>query len=96
MSRVCRQPPESLEKAAVQPAIPLLKPPRLGLTEATLTQPLPVFNLEYAQLVAEPEQEVRRVCDFLGLPFDPATRSRCIDDVRRYGRPRRTVIDLEA
>lgn len=31
-----------------------------------------VFDLEYEKLVAEPEPTIRRLLDFLGLPFDPA------------------------
>ncbi len=31
-----------------------------------------VFDLEYERLVAEPEPTIRRLLDFLGLPFEPA------------------------
>ncbi|MFK8015292.1 MAG: sulfotransferase [Gammaproteobacteria bacterium] len=34
------------------------------------TAPLPILDLEYARLVADPEHEIRRVCDFLELPFE--------------------------
>jgi tetratricopeptide (TPR) repeat protein len=34
--------------------------------------PLPVLELQYETLIAEPERESRRLVEFLGLPWDPA------------------------
>lgn len=34
--------------------------------------PLAIHELRYESLVAEPEPEIRRLLDFLGLPWDPA------------------------
>lgn len=34
--------------------------------------PTRVFDLQYEALIAEPEDVIRRVLDFCGLPFDPA------------------------
>ena len=32
---------------------------------------VPFLHLRYEELVADPEGQMRRACDFLGLPFDP-------------------------
>jgi Sulfotransferase family len=34
-------------------------------------RPVPLLHLRYEQLVREPDAELRRVCDFLGLAFEP-------------------------
>jgi len=34
-------------------------------------QPVPLLHLRYEMLVAEPEAELRRICGFLGLDFEP-------------------------
>ena len=43
-----------------------------------------VFDLEYENLIAEPEPTIRRLLDFCGLPFDPA----CLE----FHRTERTVL----
>lgn len=35
------------------------------------TPPLPLLDVHYESLVADPEAELQRVVDFLGLPFEP-------------------------
>lgn len=42
---------------------------------------LPVLDLDYEALVAEPEPAIRRVLDFLGLGWDPACLETVGDDV---------------
>ncbi|RYZ74739.1 MAG: tetratricopeptide repeat protein [Lysobacteraceae bacterium] len=37
--------------------------------------PLPVFESRYENLVSSPEEEARKIIDFVGLPWDPA----CLD-----------------
>jgi len=45
----------------------------LGLTRFWLEKyPAQVFDLRYEALVANPEDVIRRMLDFCGLPFDPA------------------------
>jgi hypothetical protein len=45
----------------------------LGLTRFWLEKyPAQVFDLQYEALVANPEDVIRRMLDFCGLPFDPA------------------------
>lgn len=46
--------------------------------------PVGVFDLEYEQLIAEPEATIRQLLDFCGLPFDPA----CLE----FHRTKRTVL----
>ncbi len=36
-------------------------------------RPVPLIHVAYEQLVQQPEAEMRRVCDFLGVPFEPGT-----------------------
>lgn len=36
------------------------------------TCPLPILEIEYEQLVADPEPQIRRMLDFASLPWDPA------------------------
>lgn len=33
--------------------------------------PVPICHVQYETLVADPENEVKRICDFVGLEFDP-------------------------
>jgi tetratricopeptide (TPR) repeat protein len=44
--------------------------------------PVPVLEMRYEALVGDPESEIRRLIDFLGLPWDPA----CLD-FHRTARP---------
>lgn len=34
-------------------------------------RPVPLVHVRYEELVADPHEHMRRVCDFLGLPFEP-------------------------
>jgi hypothetical protein len=34
-------------------------------------KPVPLVQVQYERLVAEPEQEMKRIVEFLGLPFEP-------------------------
>lgn len=34
--------------------------------------PVPIYDLDYERLIAQPEEESRRLIDFVGLPWDPA------------------------
>jgi Sulfotransferase family len=34
-------------------------------------RPVPLLHVRYEQLVRDPDAELRRVCEFLGLPFEP-------------------------
>ncbi len=43
--------------------------------------PIPIYELDYACLVAEPEAELRRLLDFLGLEWNP----RCLEAVADQG-----------
>ena len=37
--------------------------------------PVPIYELDYEQLIESPERETRRLIDFVGLPWDPACLS---------------------
>lgn len=43
------------------------------------------IELRYEDLVREPEAQLRRVCDFLGVGFDPAVLEYADDATREYG-----------
>jgi hypothetical protein len=45
---------------------------RLGREASVLLGPNRYYELRYESLVADPELEMRRLCDFLGLAYDPA------------------------
>ena len=34
--------------------------------------PLPIYELDYERLIEAPEEESRKLVDFVGLPWDPA------------------------
>lgn len=50
------------------------------------TAPLPVLHVSYEALVHQPEDQVRRVLDFVGLPWDPV-----VLDFHTTGREMRTA-----
>jgi hypothetical protein len=49
----------------------------------------PLLHLRYEELVREPERELRRICDFLGTPFDPG-----MVEYGRQGEPLRAAAGL--
>ncbi len=51
------------------------------LTHWRRTLPLPMLDLHYEKMVADPEATCRGLLDFLGLPWDPA----CLDFHTRPG-----------
>lgn len=55
--------------------------------------PRRILNVEYSRLLSEPEEQLRRVADFVGLPFDPAMLAH---DARRRGVVTASAVQVRA
>ena len=54
---------------------------------------LPGFTVRYEELTAEPERVIRELCEFLGVPFQPAMLEYGASTTRVHARARRQLAE---